>query len=339
MKTDIWNECLSCGRTFKGEKDETCTCGATYFRLNQWKIRALCKCGLTIIGNINKAYSCTCGRVLYFVKSSKQWVIQSQNGVWPESNDPIKIKGNYGTCYICDNMHPKFGLTTWPANYFQLSLTDPPYNIDAKKPGGVHKNTKVEQRPEIRIYNDKKDKEVYFKWCNSWFTALKQISKSGAIFTGYTNLGYWLWNHNLEYWIWYKRNSGTRAYNAFFNAQEPIVTFGKMPRKVKHDIFDIYVNNGFLNKSREKWIHPHPKPLRLIKLILEQARIDGIVIDPFAGSGTVIEICEEMGIHWVAYEINPQFIPDIEKRIQRGIVFHQNYQKTNATNLGGFLNG
>jgi DNA modification methylase len=250
-----------------------------------------------------------------------------------------KIKGNYGTCFICDNMDPKYGLTTWPEGTFQFTLTDPPYNINAKQPGGMHKNTKKELRPEVRIYNDKMKKEAYYEWCNVWFKEVKRISESGAFFTGFTNLGYWLWNHNLEYWIWYRKNSGIRAFNSFFNAQEPIVIFGNQPRKIIRDVFDVYVNNGFLNKSREKWIHPHPKPIKLIKMILEQANITVSVLDCFAGSGTVIQVCEEMGINWIAYEKDPKYIPDIEKRIKKGKIYHGNYIKSKPTDLGGYING
>ena len=61
-------------------------------------------------------------------------------------------------------------------------------------------------------------------------------------------------------------------------------------------------------------------PPDLVKpCVLAGSRVGGIVLDPFAGSGTVAMVAQEYGRQYIAIEINPQYKPLIEERLREEV--------------------
>lgn len=58
---------------------------------------------------------------------------------------------------------------------------------------------------------------------------------------------------------------------------------------------------------------PEELPRRLIRMFTVH---DEIVLDPFLGSGTTVQVALELGRNAIAYEINPDFLPLIEERMK-----------------------
>ena len=47
---------------------------------------------------------------------------------------------------------------------------------------------------------------------------------------------------------------------------------------------------------------------------------DGVVLDPFLGSGTVGQVAQRLGRHWIGFDLDPKNVPLIERRTaQRGL--------------------
>ncbi len=77
-----------------------------------------------------------------------------------------------------------------------------------------------------------------------------------------------------------------------------------------------------LNKKEknEKFAHCTVKPLKLIKKlvhILVPPHKDNIILDPFAGSGTTLVAADELGFEYVGIEIEENYIPIINERIEQ----------------------
>ena len=71
-------------------------------------------------------------------------------------------------------------------------------------------------------------------------------------------------------------------------------------------------------------LHPAEKPLDLIKDLLKGFTKDGdLVLDTFMGSGVVALGCQQLKRNWVGFELNPDFVSLINKRI--------------GSNLSGFI--
>jgi DNA modification methylase len=74
------------------------------------------------------------------------------------------------------------------------------------------------------------------------------------------------------------------------------------------------------NEHREHKIilHPTQKPEKLIeKLILSaKPKGEGIVVVPFAGSGTECVVAKRLGMNFVGFEINSDYIKIAERRLE-----------------------
>lgn len=64
--------------------------------------------------------------------------------------------------------------------------------------------------------------------------------------------------------------------------------------------------------------HPNEKPQPLIRSILEDASFEGMhVLDPFAGSGVVGDVCKQIGRAYTMIERDPLFYEKIVKRLAK----------------------
>ena len=63
--------------------------------------------------------------------------------------------------------------------------------------------------------------------------------------------------------------------------------------------------------------HPAMMPMSLARRCIAIAsRQDGVVLDPYAGSGTTLLAAEELGRKWIGVELNPTFVDLIERRLR-----------------------
>ena len=58
-------------------------------------------------------------------------------------------------------------------------------------------------------------------------------------------------------------------------------------------------------------------PPKLIEPIIKAAcPVDGVVLDPFAGSGTALRVARKLGRSFIGIEINPEYAAMCEARVQ-----------------------
>ena len=80
-------------------------------------------------------------------------------------------------------------------------------------------------------------------------------------------------------------------------------------------ITDVWKIDFYKNPS----IHKARKPVRLILQILKACTDENsIVLDPCAGSGSVFEACEMLGLSWLGFEADRSCEKEINQSIQRG---------------------
>jgi site-specific DNA-methyltransferase (adenine-specific) len=74
------------------------------------------------------------------------------------------------------------------------------------------------------------------------------------------------------------------------------------------------------NGMREKTPHPTQKPVELVRRLIAAATREGdLVIDPFAGSGTVAVACEALGRRWLATELDRHYCTIAAARLRERI--------------------
>ena len=185
-----------------------------------------------------------------------------------------------------------------PNNYFDLCLTDPPYNLG--KDYGP-------------LVNDSLSHQEYLEFSKQWFTEAKRLAK-GLIFTpGWNQLRMWL--TEIEYpkgiAIWYNNNQMSDSNLGGWNHYEPLLVYGKVA--MGKNVLNIPVSEQHIFKNT---VHPNPKPVVLMEAILRTSTIGGKkiekVIDPFVGVGTTAMACKKLNIRCVGYDINCEYIKEAE---------------------------
>lgn len=88
---------------------------------------------------------------------------------------------------------------------------------------------------------------------------------------------------------------------------------GALPR----DVLKIPALAGGAGKN-ERVNHPTQKPLELCRRLIRASKNnppeDTLVVIPFAGSGSECVACVEENVHFVAYEINPEYVRICKER-------------------------
>ncbi|MEX2715142.1 MAG: DNA methyltransferase [Candidatus Sigynarchaeum springense] len=69
------------------------------------------------------------------------------------------------------------------------------------------------------------------------------------------------------------------------------------------------------SRERARLIHPAIYPKQVVKVCLAESKHDGLVVDPFLGSGTTIAAAWELNRPAIGFEIDERYIPDIEARL------------------------
>lgn len=141
----------------------------------------------------------------------------------------------------------------------------------------------------------------------------------------------------------------------YFDAEaihEKTVTKGAIPKKSPHryggdkytahpDEFyrtksvNAYMDREYRNK-RDVWIIP-PQPTKeahfatfperlVANCILAGCPINGVVLDPFMGSGTTAVVACKLGRGYVGFELNPNYVSIAQNRLANTLsIFNQNY--------------
>jgi len=180
-----------------------------------------------------------------------------------------------------------------------LVLTDPPYNV------GI-------------AYGDGTDdgRIDYAGWCKEWFEQCRRMATRVAVTPGVANVGLW---HQLEQptWImaWHKPAAMGRC-TVGFNNWEPILLYGKPPSRPTSDVV---VAPIIPDQSVEG--HPCPKPLRWAsKLIAVLSDNDGVILDPFMGSGTTLRAALDLNRKAIGIEIEERYCEIAVKRLQQSVM-------------------
>jgi len=99
------------------------------------------------------------------------------------------------------------------------------------------------------------------------------------------------------------------------------------PWRYRHE--SIYVTDGFLRTDNaavsiisafpEQSDHIHGKPLSLMVRLVAAAP-DGLIADPFAGSGTTLVAAKQLGRKSVGVELEEKYCEVIAKRLDQGVL-------------------
>ena len=169
-----------------------------------------------------------------------------------------------------------------PDKYFDLIITDPPYGI-----------TKAD-------WDKVQNKEV--------FDEMFRVSKNQIIFGGhYMDLP------KKDGWIIWNKLPFLKTTN---QAELIWTSFLKKNIIIEFRFAGNCVGSKKPDYNRKKVIFTSEKPIEIAELILSKFAKEGdLIFDPFAGSGSFLVACKQLGFDYVGCEINKDYVELCNKRL------------------------
>ena len=186
-----------------------------------------------------------------------------------------------------------------------LVLTDPPYGFNRFETDGKNYLESVGQAFDL-FPNVLKEFGACFV-----FTSTGEVLKVGNRMPLHFNRMLWM----------YKPADCTYPLNGWLLTSEAILWFtrnGKCELNERHPFrHDCYIHNRVGLEGVEG--HPTVKPLSIISDFVNRCPIDGIVLDPFMGSGTTLRAAKDLGRKAIGIEIEKKYCEIAVKRLQQEV--------------------
>ena len=135
------------------------------------------------------------------------------------------------------------------------------------------------------------------------------ISKHSIVIDVFKTLGYILHSHKI--WV---KGTGVNDYRVNY---QHIMTFSRKGTKRK-PVADFKPDVFIVNQSKYK-SYTYGMPVRIIELLVNNyTDKNNIVYDPFMGSGTTAEACENTRRRWIGSEIDEKYGELVKERMGLG---------------------
>jgi DNA modification methylase len=194
----------------------------------------------------------------------------------------------------------------------ELCLTDPPYCV-----GYENQKRSLSNRTRKEMGDSYKDPSP-----EKVLNFIDLIPSDVLVMTFPVNKHFHLLSDKTKEWkmlyecVWVKQKFAYIMGRNYQPQHEPILIFRR--KKYKKSVFNVpnnrstvfEYNNQSINKD-----HPTPRPVGLwVELVKYQSNKNGLVYDPFSGSGTTLIACEQTNRKCYAIEIEPNYCQVILQR-------------------------
>ena len=203
-------------------------------------------------------------------------------------------------------------------------ITDPPYGVDhqsnfAQTEEGKQYTRRIEADGDINMAT-----KLFFEVMEPLVEKLADEAEL-YIFTSWKVLRAWQINVDTlgcgirvaNVLVWEKGwpGLGDLEHNWAFS-WEAIIYAKKGKRPIKNRRCSVLAID---RPSPSQIIHPTEKPPELIQELLVQSTEPGdLVVDPFAGSGSTLVACKNLGRNAIGFEIDDRYFKDASKRLSQG---------------------
>lgn len=214
----------------------------------------------------------------------------------------------------------------YPDNHFDLVLTDPPYNINYKT------NRRISKNKKSNLTNIKKE--------HTFTKSIHNDIDNDCLIERFVSESYRLLKNNTAFYcfcspdkidqfkieiekqftikniiIWVKNNWTAGDLEAQYGKQYEMIIYANKGRRKMNGkrLSDVWM---FDKVAPTESVHQNQKPLKLIERILSISSKKGDkIIDPFCGSGTILEACMNLDLDCLAVDISDEWVDHYKKRL------------------------
>ena len=194
-----------------------------------------------------------------------------------------------------------------------IIVTDPPFNV------GYHYNR----------YKDNLNEDDYYEWLGEVFkfAPFVVIHYPESLYKIAFQTGHF--PEKVISWVYNSNTAKQHRDIAFFNVKP---NFKKLEqpyknpndKRIKKRIadgkqargYDWWNINQVKNVSKDKTSHPCQMPLQVMENIIKLLPENILIVDPFAGSGTTLLACKNLGRRYLGIELDEKYVDIINKRLE-----------------------
>ena len=218
-----------------------------------------------------------------------------------------------------------------PDKYVDIVITSPPYNIKWKNSPNHRSGMFNDNGWYLRFkngydtYNDSMPESKYQEWLFSIVEECLRVSKGLVWINHKTRYRDGVGIHPLRFltfplWseiVWNQRTGRAINSKRFIPSHEYLLGFGRPhywdgKNQFAYSVWDL--------PSQSQPNHPAPFPMALISPIIEAyCPPEGIVLDPFIGSGTTALAAIQLNRNYIGGDISPRYVEDAKKRLSNPI--------------------
>lgn len=120
--------------------------------------------------------------------------------------------------------------------------------------------------------------------------------------------------------IWHKEGAFSGPLNAaFFTNHEDIYVIGEGWRKSAPPLRSVLTTTEHRSQASASIGHPTPKPVGLMEALVGRCP-EGVIADPFAGSGSTLVAARNLGRKAIGVELEERYCELIAKRLSQGVL-------------------
>lgn len=213
------------------------------------------------------------------------------------------------------------------ANSVDMLLTDPPYSSGGMvrgdrnaKTSTKYQSTGVVKKPEF--YGDTRDQRSLERWVADWLREAWPKVKDGgmvAVFIDWRNLASVIDAVQVAGFVfrgvfsWNKPSA--RPMKGIFRNDTEFVVYATKGAVVQREVYA----KGYLEcmpQQMAQRIHMTEKPVELLEHLLTFVPEGGLVVDPFAGSGSTGEAAYRLGLRFEGCELSAEYCELANKRLE-----------------------
>ena len=216
---------------------------------------------------------------------------------------------------------------------FDALITDPPYSSGGQFRGDRQNGTLAKytgshgNQPDLpQFTGDTRDQRGFLAWCGLWLGAARMKACDGAVclcFTDWRQLptlsdavqvGGWIWG---GVGIWNKPNGRPQS-NHFCHDIEYVLHAQNGPTNQDYDYKPRALFESTIPQGRD---HIAQKPIAVMEWLVQFCPPNGVVFDPFMGSGTTLRAAKNLGRKAIGSDIDEYWCEVAAKRLSQGVMY------------------